>query len=125
MYIEKEKYKGFEIEIHDDESASSPREWDNMTTMICMHGSLSLGDKHGYGSNDFYGWEGLKERLKKDYDIVSEILPMYMYNHSGITISTTPFSCRWDSGQIGWVFISQNNIDICGKTRRYERIYPM
>jgi len=35
------------------------------------------------------------------------ILPLYLYDHSGITISTTPFSCRWDSGQIGFIFISK------------------
>jgi hypothetical protein len=38
---------------------------------------------------------------------VAIIKPLYMYEHSGITISTSPFSCRWDSGQIGWVFITK------------------
>lgn len=31
------------------------------------------------------------------------ILPVYMFSHSGISFSTTPFSCRWDSGQVGWI----------------------
>jgi hypothetical protein len=35
------------------------------------------------------------------------ILPLYMYDHSGISISTKPFSCRWDSGQIGFVLVSK------------------
>ena len=34
------------------------------------------------------------------------MLPLYLYDHSGITISTGPFSCPWDSGQIGWVYVS-------------------
>jgi hypothetical protein len=38
------------------------------------------------------------------------ILPLYLYDHSGITISTTPFSCGWDSGQIGFVFISKDKV---------------
>jgi hypothetical protein len=32
--------------------------------------------------------------------------PLYMYDHSGITISLSPFSCRWDSGQVGMVIIN-------------------
>ena len=34
------------------------------------------------------------------------ILPLYLYDHSGITISTGRFSCPWDSGQVGWIYIS-------------------
>ena len=38
------------------------------------------------------------------------ILPLYLYDHSGITISTSPFSCHWDSGQIGFVFVSKEKL---------------
>jgi hypothetical protein len=27
--------------------------------------------------------------------------PLYMYDHSGTTYSTSPFSCPWDSGRVG------------------------
>ena len=36
------------------------------------------------------------------------ILPLYLYDHSGITISTRPFSCPWDSGQVGWIYASKD-----------------
>lgn len=29
------------------------------------------------------------------------ILPVYIYDHSGIAVSLSPFSCPWDSGQVG------------------------
>ena len=32
------------------------------------------------------------------------IMPLYLYDHSGITISCSPFSCPWDSGQVGWIY---------------------
>lgn len=35
------------------------------------------------------------------------ILPIYAYEHGGITISTGGFSCPWDSGQVGFVYISR------------------
>ena len=34
------------------------------------------------------------------------ILPLYLYDHSGITMSTTPFHCPWDSGQVGFIWVS-------------------
>jgi len=30
---------------------------------------------------------------------------LYLYDHSGITISTSPFSCPWDSGCIGFIYV--------------------
>lgn len=38
------------------------------------------------------------------------IEPIYLYDHSGITINTTGFSCPWDSGQVGWIYVSYDNI---------------
>jgi hypothetical protein len=32
------------------------------------------------------------------------ILPLYLYDHGGITISTGRFSCPWDSGQVGFIY---------------------
>lgn len=31
------------------------------------------------------------------------ILPLYLYDHSGITMNTSGFSCPWDSGQVGFI----------------------
>lgn len=30
--------------------------------------------------------------------------PLYKFEHSGIMYATTPFSCPWDSGQVGFIF---------------------
>ncbi|MEI8196223.1 MAG: hypothetical protein WCI73_09970, partial [Phycisphaerae bacterium] len=32
------------------------------------------------------------------------ILPLYLYDHSGITISTGSFGDIWDSGQVGYIY---------------------
>ena len=39
------------------------------------------------------------------------ILPVYMYDHSGITLSTGPFSCPWDSGQVGFIYVTKEKCD--------------
>lgn len=38
------------------------------------------------------------------------ILPLYLYDHSGITIRTSPFHCPWDSGQVGFIYTSIESI---------------
>lgn len=46
-------------------------------------------------------------------DFISDsytVLPIYLYDHSGLTVNTTGFSCSWDSGQIGWIYASHDKI---------------
>ncbi len=42
------------------------------------------------------------------------VLPLWLYDHSGITIScgerVYPYNDRWDSGQVGWIFVSKDKI---------------
>jgi hypothetical protein len=98
-------YKGLTIKIEQDTDADSPREWDNLGTMVCFHKRYELGDKkHGYSSGDFSSWQDLEESIRSDHGQDTIILPLYLYDHSGLTISTKPFSCPWDSGQVGFIF---------------------
>ena len=104
------EYKGFKAKIfHEEyiEDHDNPRSWDPIGTMVCSHGSYILGDEHDYDTNDFSGWEGMRTQIYKDHDIAS-IRPIFMYDHSGITVSHSPFSCHWDSGQIGWHFVTKD-----------------
>ena len=39
------------------------------------------------------------------------ILPLYLYDHSGITMSTGSFSCIFDSGQVGYIFCDNETIE--------------
>jgi len=39
------------------------------------------------------------------------ILPVYMYDHGNIALSTGGFGCSWDSGQLGWIVCDQETID--------------
>ena len=96
------KHNNKTINIVNDEHAESPRTWDNLGTMICFHGRYNLGDEHSFDYNSF---EEMEKAIEKQYDAV--VLPLYLYDHSGITISTSPFSCPWDSGQVGFIAISK------------------
>ena len=94
------------LKVVHDSSADSPRSWDNLGKMICFHNRYDLGDKHNYNADDYSGWEEMKKAILKEEN-PAVILPLYLYDHSGISISTSAFSCRWDSGQIGFVLVSK------------------
>lgn len=46
--------------------------------------------------------------LEKHCNIIA--LPLFLYEHSGITMSTTSFNDRWDSGQVGWIYTDKETV---------------
>jgi hypothetical protein len=109
LYSKINDMKKFELEVVQDTDPESPRTWDNLGTMVCFHKRYDLGDKTDYRTEDYDSWEELKEGIiKNEGEVV--ILPLYLYDHSGITISTSSFDCRWDSGQVGFIFVSKYKI---------------
>lgn len=44
--IHTEEYKGYIINVFQDDNPESPREWDNLGAMYCFHRHYNLGDKH-------------------------------------------------------------------------------
>ena len=51
------------------------------------------------------------ELITKTVDDGYVILPLYLYDHSGITMSTGAFDCPWDSGQVGWIICDKETIE--------------
>ena len=95
---------GYYAELFYDTDPESPREWSNIGTMVCAHKRYNLGDVHISNSEDLEKFHSNLDELK------NLILPLYLYDHSGITMSTKPFSCPWDSGQVGVIYVSHENI---------------
>ena len=115
--IETKEHEKATIKIYtDDDPHEGPRDWDNLGTMLCFHGRYNLGDSDAqddlnerYDSDDFEDWDAMEQALIKQEDI-AVILPLYLFDHSGITIRTGPFSCPWDSGQVGFVFVTKDKL---------------
>ena len=97
------------LDYFHDEYAESPRSWDNLGTMICFHKRYDLGDEHVLSSDSFNSWNEIEKYIIKNYD-AAVVLPIYMYDHSGITINTTGSSCPWDSGQVGFIYVSNRKL---------------
>lgn len=105
------KYK---IKISHDDLAMNPRtEMDNLGTFFMFHSSYSFGDENTVINKNHYGdWGELEQGIRKKFD-VAVLLPVYLLDHSGLTISTTPFECRFDSMQIGYIFATKDKIREC------------
>ena len=111
--VEKEEYRGYTVKLIQDTDAMNPRtEWDNLGKMICFHRRYDLGDKHDLKSGDFSGWQEIYSYLRKECG-AEIILPLYLYDHSGITMScsrTYPYNDVWDAGQVGFIYMTKEQI---------------
>jgi hypothetical protein len=97
--------------------ADSPREWSNLTKCIFFGNYKGYGDNHSFNFNtefdnrqDFIN-EG-SDIIKKHFDAVL-VKPVHVYKHSGTNISTNdgyPYNDRWDSGTIGFVIITKQDL---------------
>jgi len=103
--VEELEYKGMNIEIQVDEDPMNPRtEWDNICIFHIAHSRYNFGDKN-YNDRDSVKEAELTAVANGDI-----VLPLYMYEHGGITISLGPFSCPWDSGQVGFVQVPKRKM---------------
>lgn len=88
----------------------NPRiENNNLGFMICFHQKYTLGDDHYIEHQDYTSWAHMGQQLAKKFN-AAVILPLYLYDHSGITMATTPFYDHWDSGQVGFILVSKSAI---------------
>ena len=167
--------KDVAVLIQWDEYPKSPREWDNLGTMVCFHRDYKLGDQHNHkypqdffadltkeimsetelrqkiasvpcleianddgelvllehvqtirGEEEIYSiacgdtMEDLMRDLRYRLDELEvstlrslidpdklAILPLYLLDHSGLWMSTSSFYDPWDSGQVGWIYITK------------------
>lgn len=123
-----------------DLDADDPRNWDNLGTMVCWHRRYQLGDEDGqkYGTPDaFLLWlynqipgvryldrdltvyqfsDRVWRRICRQIDAHYLLLPLFLYDHSGLSMSTQAEAFRavdaagWDWGQVGWIYVSQDRV---------------
>jgi hypothetical protein len=108
------------------DECDSPREtFDNIGTMICAHRALSLGDAGGldklrnevrshknYLTSMEYNsyFNNIEELLQvaKRIGVIALHLPLYLYKKTSMSMNTTGFQCRFDSSQVGYIYVSKH-----------------
>lgn len=99
---ESEKYI---LEIEQDDNAINPREWWQLGRIVIFSNKY----KYLADNNDFEDVEEFKD-FAKNNEVV--YLPIYLLDHGVISISCSSFSCTWDSGQIGYIYTTKEDIMI-------------
>lgn len=90
--------------IEQDDYPFNPRkEYDNLGTLAAWHGRYGLSDIE----TDKLDMKYYLKELKANKDI---FYPVYMLDHSGLSLSVTPFNCPWDSGLLGFISVSKERI---------------
>jgi hypothetical protein len=123
--IETIKQDGFTGKIWQDEGGfDTPRDWDNLGKMLCWTKHYSLGDiklleNYSYSkecklqnlTNECNGWNEVEEVLKKEFGAVV-ILPLFLYDHSGLSMKTHPHGqhAGWDGGYVGFIYATKEDI---------------
>ncbi|WP_428929540.1 hypothetical protein [Marinibacterium sp. SX1] len=111
--IYEEAYQGHVIKIYHDPDAESPREWCNLGTLICWHRRYRLGDCHQFDSPKAFLRDLADVSDQSNLSLVqlldraernAILLPVFLYDHSGLAMNTIGFHCPWDSGQVGIVY---------------------
>lgn len=162
--VETIEYRGFNINIYQDDMSEDPRDWDNIGRMLCKHRDYNLGDpvEHAKGkgraryprdaeeiveimlaavtgenkaSTIREVWEYGRGNSKKFSGFVEAglyicarklpvILPLYLYDHSGISMSAgsngVNFNRRshnafdpggWDTSSVGFIFCTWEDVE--------------
>ena len=96
------------VTIEHDQHAENPRnECDPVTFLHTWHNEYQLG-----GRGDLNNM--VRPDCREDYELLLEdyamTLPVYLLDHSGLKISTSPFNCNWDSGQVGFIGMTANEV---------------
>jgi len=116
---------GFVGNIYQDEGGyDTPRDWYHLGKMICWHNRYTLGDvklldNYSYSkecnvsnlTNECNGWDEVEEVLKKEFGAVV-ILPLFLYDHSGLSMRTYSHGqhAGWDGGYVGFIYATKEDI---------------
>lgn len=93
--------------IQDSESHDHPRtSCENLGTIINWHTRFNLGDENINPKE----YTSLNDIISKNTSKDDICLPLFLYNHSSLSLSTKPFNCRFDSSQIGIIKVSKTKI---------------
>ena len=102
-----------------DESPESPRDWDNVGKFVGWHPRYTLGDEQPTEAPEDWLANLAAEYVNGDADLIPPehvrriidkyfvLLSVFMFDHSGVALNTTGFSCPWDSGQVGYVYCTK------------------
>ena len=94
--VQRIEHSGYTVRIVQDDDPPSPREWDNLGTILYTSGHYELGDKR-------VSADEIDAVTQRD-DVIW--IPVYAFIHGSIALSASASicTCPWDSGQCGIIY---------------------
>lgn len=124
---ERYEHKGYTITIDSDDDAQDPRGDDNATVMLCWHPRYNLGDEHGEAAKIKAAIDEHFADRRMNVDVIfrwlrafhgaTTIQPLYLLDHSGLSMSTSPSLADpggWDTSAVGFVFDTEHTRSVTG-----------
>lgn len=107
-------YEKEDVQIFIDEDPVNPRkEFDNLGTMCCAHKRYNLGDEEA--PRTLGSWDGVRRHIESVHGPCI-VLPLYLLDHSGLSISTTSEFFRacdphgFDWSQLGFIYVPLSKV---------------
>lgn len=97
---------GFTVSIEQDTDPMSPTERDNLGEIVYRKSSRYVLGYRGVSDDEM---QGIADGIKHGTMIG---IPVYAYVHSNVALKAAeqnPFSCPWDSGQSGVVYVKKSD----------------
>lgn len=102
-----ESYRGFSVNVHHDSDCESPLSYDEAVRFVVLHNRYIDPSNGVCGSCP----EAVLEWTADNQDEWF-VLPLWLYDHSGTIYKPgagNPFSCPWDSGQVGIIALRRED----------------
>ena len=100
--LHREHVGAFTIEIYRDENPEDPREYmDYLGTIVYKKDSRYLLGHEAKTSAEM-------DQISNSPDYIT--LPVYAYIHGNVVLNTTGFTCPWDSGQSGFIYVAKEKV---------------
>jgi hypothetical protein len=97
------------LRISYSEIAENPRDFENLGVFVLSHKKYNLVNEIDLNPFDFNTIKEVERYLKNEYNAFI-VKPVYMYDHSDITLSFYEFHNKWDSGLVGFVYVTKEAI---------------
>jgi DUF971 family protein len=96
----------FTWEVVKDAYAEHPYEaYDMLSQMLFSRSFSHYSHCPGVSESTQQDWRNFSQ--EPPWDDLIYLTPIYAYSHGRTTFSLRPFSDRWDSGQVGWLFVTR------------------
>jgi hypothetical protein len=104
------RWNGYKLFQHEGRAHEWPEHLNDTYKILPQY----ISDYASYGTRSIPDEEAAIKSVEKWTDKHLLMLPVYVYEHGGVTMSTGAYSCAFDSGQAGYIYISRKEARAAG-----------